>query len=224
MNTALAPIGMADLNVVAGEPRILDLRIAERLGYDRPRVVRELIERNRVELESHSPLAVRHGKSRGQEFTEFWLNEGQTLVVCMLSRTSAAAAIRKEVIGVYMAFRRGQLAPADPFECMANRQDVIRRTVAFHAETKSSDFRENLAHLLTEGKGNRRLPPWWGDIEVRQAMISLHRQASLDDVQGVLIDRFGPLRTPSRSAINRFWTSLDRARGATLRHRHGDAS
>ena len=228
MSTAIAPIGMADLNVIAGEPRILDIRIGERLGYERPRVVRELIERNREELETYGALAPRRtaqiiGKGRVQEVDEYFLNEAQTLLVCMFSKTPAAASIRKEVIRVYIAYRRGQLTPvpSDPFERMANRQDVIRRTVAFHVETKSPEFTESLAHLLTEGRGNRRLPPWWGDVEVRRAMISLHRQAGLDDVRGALMERFGPLRTPSRSAIGRFWTALDRARGGSRRQDGG---
>ncbi len=103
-------LSLADLNTgIDNDPRILDIRVAERLGFARPRVIRELIVRNRDELETYGPLAVRHGKSRGQEFTEFWLNEGQTLLVCMFSKTPDAAAIRKEVIAVYMAWRRGEV-------------------------------------------------------------------------------------------------------------------
>lgn len=37
------------------------------------------------------------------------MNEGQTLLVCMFSKTPDAAAIRKEVISVYMAWRRGEV-------------------------------------------------------------------------------------------------------------------
>ncbi|WP_085090269.1 hypothetical protein [Azospirillum oryzae] len=41
--------------------------------------------------------------------TIYWLNEGQVLVICMLSRTPQAAQVRKEVIEVFMAYRRGLL-------------------------------------------------------------------------------------------------------------------
>lgn len=106
-------LSLVDLNSeVNHEPRILDVRVGERLGFDRPRDIRQLIDRNREELEAYGPLAARHRKSRGQEFTEYWLNEGQTLLLCMFSRTPAAAAVRREVIEVFMAYRRGLLAPA----------------------------------------------------------------------------------------------------------------
>jgi hypothetical protein len=109
-------ISLADLNTTINhEPRILDTRIAERLGFSRPRKVREIIERNRAELEMHGPIvsedATTHGGTRPTAGRVYWLNEGQTMVVCMLSRTPNAAAIRKEVIEVYMAWRRGTLAP-----------------------------------------------------------------------------------------------------------------
>jgi hypothetical protein len=37
-------------------PRILDLRFAETLGFERPRDIRKLIERNEHELERYGPL------------------------------------------------------------------------------------------------------------------------------------------------------------------------
>lgn len=41
----------------------------------------------------------------------YHLNEGQALVICALSRTAQAATIRRALIEVFMAWRRGQLAP-----------------------------------------------------------------------------------------------------------------
>lgn len=105
-------LSLSDLNTsVNHEPRILDLRLAERLGFANPLMVRKLIERNRDEIESHgiiSMVEINHGGGRGRPGRQFWLNEGQALVVCMLSRTPNAAAIRTEVIGVYIAYRRGE--------------------------------------------------------------------------------------------------------------------
>ncbi|WP_366656593.1 hypothetical protein [Fodinicurvata sp. EGI_FJ10296] len=105
-------LSASDITTLDGEPRIVDLRIAERLGFARQRAIRDLIDRNRDELLSYGPLAARRGKSRGQSYSEFHLNEGQTLLVCMLARTPQAAAVRKEVIDAYIAFRR----PVDPLE------------------------------------------------------------------------------------------------------------
>jgi hypothetical protein len=51
-------IERSDLRVIAGDdqPRVLDIRLAERLGYERPRKIRDLIERNISELENYAPL------------------------------------------------------------------------------------------------------------------------------------------------------------------------
>jgi len=102
------------LHEIDGAPLVLDTDLAEALGFDRPRVIRELIERNREELEGYGSLAARHGKSRGQDFTAFYLNEEQALLICMLSRTPTAKTIRREVIAVYQAWRKGKLQPAAP--------------------------------------------------------------------------------------------------------------
>lgn len=40
----------------------------------------------------------------------YYLNEGQTLVLCALSRAPAAAAVRRTLIEVFMAWRRGAIA------------------------------------------------------------------------------------------------------------------
>jgi hypothetical protein len=123
-------LSLSDLNVTINhEPRIRDLRIAERLGMTDPYSVRRIIDRNRAELETYGSLAVRHRKSSrewvsdaasetsengGRPGTEFWLNEPQTLLICMFSKTANAAAVRREVISVYMAYRRGEAAHVLP--------------------------------------------------------------------------------------------------------------
>ncbi|ACK82478.1 hypothetical protein [Methylorubrum extorquens] len=93
-----------------GQPLARDVDVGERLGLQRPRVIRELIERNRGELEGFGPLAVRYGKSRGQEFEEFLLNEEQALLVATLSSAPNAPAVRAMLIRTFVAWRRGHLA------------------------------------------------------------------------------------------------------------------
>lgn len=96
-----------------GEPRIRDLDLAERLGFSRPRAIRQIVERNRVEIEGLGPLATLRGKSRGQEFAEHYLNEEQALLVAVLSNAPQAPAVRAMLIRTFVAYRRGQLeAPA----------------------------------------------------------------------------------------------------------------
>jgi len=93
------------------EPRILDTTLAKRLDFKRPRKVRDLVARNAEELTTYGPLP-RHAPRRGA--LAYYLNEGQALLICALARTSQAATVRRALIDVFMAWRRGQLpASAD---------------------------------------------------------------------------------------------------------------
>lgn len=207
MNGALA---ITDLSMVADEPRVQDLRLAERLGFKRPRVVRELIERNLEELEMHGSSAVRHGAYRGRPTTEYWLNEAQALLVCMFARTPGAAAIRREVIEVFLAWRRGEMPPAAP---MTERLTVARRKAEDLAATVQAleAARGGMVINLSTApiwKSGRR-PPWWADMEVREFMIITHRQMGTLEAEAAGLARFGEARMPKKSAINSFWQKLD---------------
>ncbi|WHS33224.1 hypothetical protein QLQ09_23495 [Brucella sp. NM4] len=101
---------IADLNTeIDDEPRIKDLRLGEGLGFSRPRAIRQIIERNLAELETYGSSATRRGAYRGQPFSEYYLNEGQALLICMFAKTVAAAAVRKALIDVFMEYRRGKV-------------------------------------------------------------------------------------------------------------------
>ncbi|MDP3255255.1 MAG: hypothetical protein Q8S58_11600 [Bosea sp. (in: a-proteobacteria)] len=103
------------LTTINEEPRVLDTDLAEALGMAKPAMVRQnVILPNRAELEGFGPLSCTAGKSRGQHFTAYYLNEEQALLVCLLSRTERAKAVRAEVIRVFTAFRKSQLQPALP--------------------------------------------------------------------------------------------------------------
>lgn len=103
------------------EPRVEDLRLAEVLEFGRPRDIRQLIERNAEELSTYGHLrvegtgAVRRragGQLEGQEGQSYWLNEEQALLVTLFSRTERAAQVRRLVIDVFKAWRRGELSPS----------------------------------------------------------------------------------------------------------------
>lgn len=122
MNAALS---LKDLHLLNGEPRVLDLRIAERLGYEKPRDIRELIDRNAEELMSYGEVcrtARQTSDKGGRPTTECWLNEAQTLLLCMFSKTDNAAQVRKEVITVYLAYRQG----VHPAKAETNEMPDIR--------------------------------------------------------------------------------------------------
>lgn len=97
-----------------GEPRIRDLMVAERLGFNEPRAIRKLIARNLVELRTYGEVrdaVSQTSQAGGRPGTEYWLNEGQALVLCALSRTPQAAAVRRQLIECFMAWRRGAEPP-----------------------------------------------------------------------------------------------------------------
>lgn len=96
------------------EPRILDIDLAERLGFANPDDIRQLIVRNMSELEAFGFLPrreVKNGK-RGRPSKAYWLNEEQALDVASLSRTPKAAAVRSMLIRCFTAWRRsGPISP-----------------------------------------------------------------------------------------------------------------
>lgn len=109
-------IGIA-LRVIDEEPRILDTDLAERLGFERHRTIREIIDRNASELINYGGLprgTANPGPLGGRPSYAYYLNEEQALLICMLSRTDKAKAVRAEVIRVFTAWRRGQLPAATP--------------------------------------------------------------------------------------------------------------
>lgn len=64
-----------------------DIRLAEALEFARPRVIRELIQRNKAELERYGSLPCRTavieaGKGAQHEVEEYWLTEAQALLIC----------------------------------------------------------------------------------------------------------------------------------------------
>lgn len=95
-----------DLHLLDEAPRIQDLKLAAALGFEVTREIRRLIERNVRELAQHGEVCVtipQTGPRGGRPGKEYWLNEGQAVLICMFSRTEKAAEVRQTVISVFMA-------------------------------------------------------------------------------------------------------------------------
>jgi hypothetical protein len=110
-----------DLAVIEGDegPRVQDIRLAEMLELGRARDIRQLIERNREELERHGPLRCHTAMAErpqggGRVATEYWLNEPQAILLCMKSNAPRAEDVRSEIIAVFQAWRHGKLHPVQP--------------------------------------------------------------------------------------------------------------
>lgn len=223
-----AVLSLSDLRVVSEEePRLQDLKIAEALGFERPRNIRNLIKANICELERFGALlqsakAVTSGRGRQMEVSEYWLNEEQALLIATLSDAPRAAEVRHMLIKVFVAWRRGQVPPApeslphrgansDPtgaaLSAMVERLAAVEAAIGFRARTTDSDLAFSLAQMPIWKNGRR--PDWWGDLEVRTLLTTAHRQTTIALTRNLLLKRFGPDRTPSTSAIHRYWQILD---------------
>lgn len=101
------------------QPRIRDIDAAARLGFKRPRKIRELIERTWKEGErpycrpTMGRQSTGNGASREYTVNEYWLTLPEVLKLCARSTTPPAEAILDEMIAVFLAWQRGQL-PASP--------------------------------------------------------------------------------------------------------------
>lgn len=97
-----------------GIERIRDVELAERLGYDRPRKIRDIIKRqHKAGKLSNLMICPTVGrKSDGvptKPITVYWLTEAQALKVIAKCETPTADAILDEVIAVFVAWRHGRL-------------------------------------------------------------------------------------------------------------------
>jgi hypothetical protein len=62
--------------------------------------------------------------------------------------------------------------------------------------------------VLDAGIVNRN-PKFWGDRDVREMAIALHRQVTVAEALQLIADKVGPDRTPSKSALHRAWKRMD---------------
>lgn len=116
-----------------GEPRALDLEIAERLGLSRPRDIRKLIERNLPELQRFGGCATVARPVSGNVVNEYWLNEEQALLVATLSQAPRAPEVRAMLIRTFVAWRRGHLPselPAAALESLTRTNGICRMLIA----------------------------------------------------------------------------------------------
>lgn len=61
--------------------------------------------------------------------------------------------------------------------------------------------------------GNGRRPKFFADHAVRDRLIDLHREVTIAAAVADCRSRFGAARTPSPSAVARFWLYIDRLQG-----------
>jgi hypothetical protein len=140
------------LDAMDGEPRILDLTLAEHLGFTRPRTIRQLIERNGSELERYGVIAARYSDYQNRQFIEYWLNESQALLVCLFSRTERAAEVREAVVTVFTAWRRAQRSVKPGQLTPVQRKTINSLAWALATEEKRASFQQHKTRLVQEAR------------------------------------------------------------------------
>ncbi len=135
----VAPFTASDLITIDDAPTVRDIVLAERLGFAKPLNIRELIRRNREEVEAFGGLChhgTNSGKAGGRPGREFYLNSQQAMLVTILSKTSVAAKVRRQMIEVFDAATRDATAapaaapvvePAGSFDPV--RAEIVRGLV-----------------------------------------------------------------------------------------------
>jgi len=151
----------------ADEPRIRDVDLAERLGYERPRKLRDIIRRYEKSGDL-SGVHVRptvgrtsmpHGGERQVTVDEYWLTEADALFIVAKSETAEAKALTREMIRVFrLAMRRqlpGQQLGPDP--ATERRLAALEKTMgdiaALLKQSLEQQHRPALPQLYEPGVG-----------------------------------------------------------------------
>lgn len=153
----LTPLSITDIDTTMDEPRIQDLRLAERLGFSRPRNIRKIIENNADELRRYGTLVCSNTEQTsegGRPGIEYRPNQAQSLLICMFSQTPIAADVRQEIITVFLACKQGEVGrsgtrrmnPRAPLQA-ANIIGLLRRTTD---PAKRQVLHAGLDHLCQE--------------------------------------------------------------------------
>ncbi|WP_207458633.1 phage antirepressor KilAC domain-containing protein [Azospirillum sp. SYSU D00513] len=132
--------GGFDLREIDGLPRCHDAALGAHLGMARPTNIRQQIEANWDELLTYGPVhAARALVERPQggavDVTEYWLTEEQALLICTLSKAKRAPDVRRMLIKVFTAWRRGHLVPTQPHADLTN-PDVLLPLLGQYAADK----------------------------------------------------------------------------------------
>lgn len=100
------------LAVLDGEPRIYDLDLAKRLGFESSLNIRNLIKRNQDKLLKFGVLFTvekTSGELGGRPTFAFYPNQKQSIWLCMKSETDNAFDVQVEIVRVFDAYLNGDI-------------------------------------------------------------------------------------------------------------------
>lgn len=155
-----------NIEVIDNEPRIKDVVLGERLGLKKTRDVRVVIKSNMAELLAYgcAPLVTAHEKIGfvTRQTEAYYLNEPQALLICMFSRTQKAAAVRKELVDVYMAYRTQGLTKVKEHYRQVGRKESLPA-----GEDSFGSLYKNALHAVLDEEGSNRKEYQLSDYEAQ---------------------------------------------------------
>lgn len=159
-----------------GEPTIKDLDWAERLGFERPRNIRNLIKRmadaGKLGTVVCSAVKQTSGSAGGRTAVEYYLTKSQALKVAAKSETQLADALLDEMIAVFLAYEQGVTPPPAPAPCLPGGDDEDERMLA---------MMESAVHLQRQGIQMKRELQQVAAVQYTQALeISSLKQVRTD--------------------------------------------
>ena len=109
-----------------GEPRIRDLDLAARLGFEDPHIIRTLIKRHAVAVAELGLSATVAERSGGRPGMAYYLNRKQAIFITAKSETPKATEITIEIVERFDAYERG----LHPVKSPINMRDPAQLALA----------------------------------------------------------------------------------------------
>lgn len=149
---------------VEGELRILDIDLAKRLGFERPRKIRDMIKRYETDLLRMGTCPTVGRVINGGEALQFYLNRKQAIFITAKSETEMATDITIEIIERFDAYERGEAPAAKPL----TREQIMAQALLLADQTMKEQA-EQIAALAPKAEALDRIATADGALCVTEA-------------------------------------------------------
>jgi hypothetical protein len=185
---------------IENEPRILDLDLADRLGYERPTKIRELIKRHEESLTKMGVLPTvgkTSGAQGGRPTDEFYLNKQQAIFITTQAGTPEAIDATIYIIQKFDAYERGLIVAPNSSMALEFAKLVMDHLPNLGDRSKQAVLSETSLLLF----GNRTVPlpvvdeQFWTTTEIAaECGVTPQRAGSVANAKGLKHTGFGEVR------------------------------
>ena len=150
--------------LIEKELRILDIDLAQRLGFERPRDIRKLINRYSDELDEmgvRATVAQTPSAAGGRPAMAFYLNRKQAIFITTKSETKDAINVTIEIIKKFEAYERGEITS---FQIPQSYSEALRL---------AADQAEQIKELKPKADGFDRIAAADGSLCITDAAKNL---------------------------------------------------